>query len=386
MDITITNDIKYIGVDDHDIDLFEGMYEVPNGMAYNSYVILDEKIAVMDTVEARFGAEWLGKLDAALAGRTPDYLIVQHVEPDHSANITAFMKKYPNATICASAQAFRLIANFYGVDYADRRVVLTDGATLELGRHTLHFVTAPMVHWPEVVMTYDETDKALFSADAFGKFGAQDYADPEGWACEARRYYFGIVGKFGAQVQAVLKKLAGKELNAICSLHGPVLTGELAQYLSLYNTWSGYAPETEGVLVAYTSVYGHTREAAQYLAEQLMTAGKRVSVMDLARCDQYEAVEDAFRYSKLALCTTTYNGGVFPVMREFIEHLTDRGYQKRTVAFVENGSWAPTAAKGMRAMLEGMKDLTFAETSVKIMGALTPANFAQLDALAKELA
>ena len=386
MDITITNDIKYIGVDDHDIDLFEGLYEVEHGMAYNSYVILDEKIAVMDTVDARFGEEWLGKLDAALSGRTPDYLIVQHVEPDHSANITAFMKKYPNAAVCASAQAFKLIANFYGTDYADRRVVLTDGATLELGRHVLNFVTAPMVHWPEVVMTYDSTDKVLFSADAFGKFGAQDYDDPEGWACEARRYYFGIVGKFGVQVQGVLRKLMGKELNAICSLHGPILTGHLSQYLSLYNTWSGYAAETEGVLVAFTSVYGHTAEAAHYLAEQLMAAGKRVSVMDLARCDEYEAVEDAFRYSKLALCTTTYNGGVFPIMRTFIEHLTDRGYQKRTVAFVENGGWAPTAAKGMRAMLEGMKDLTFAETSVKIMGALTPANFAQLDALAKELA
>jgi len=386
MDITITNDIRYIGVDDHDIDLFEGMYDVPNGMAYNSYVILDEKIAVMDTVEARFGKEWLGKLDAALAGRTPDYLIVQHVEPDHSANITAFMKKYPEAKIAASAQAFKLIANFYGTDYADRRIVVTEGATLELGKHVLNFVTAPMVHWPEVVMTYDSTDKVLFSADAFGKFGAQDYDDPEGWACEARRYYFGIVGKFGVQVQGVLRKLMGKELFAICSLHGPILKGDLSQYLSLYNTWSGYAAETDGVLVAFTSVYGHTAEAAHYLAEQLMTAGKRVSVMDLARCDEYEAVEDAFRYSKLALCTTTYNGGVFPIMRTFIEHLTDRGYQKRTVGFVENGSWAPTAAKGMKSMLENMKDLTFAETSVKIMGALTPENFAQLDALAKELA
>ena len=387
MDITITNDIRYIGVDDHDIDLFEGMYDVPNGMAYNSYVILDEKIAVMDTVEARFGKEWLDKLDAALAGRTPDYLVVQHVEPDHSANITAFMKKYPNATICASAQAFKLIANFYGTDYADRRTVVTEGATLELGKHTLTFLTAPMVHWPEVIMTYDSADKVLFSADAFGKFGAQDYDDPEGWACEARRYYFGIVGKFGAQVQGVLKKLAGKEIRAICSLHGPVLTEDIAYYLDTYNTWSSFGVETEGVVIAYTTVYGHTREAAEYLAEKLKENGvQRVVVNDLARTDMYENVEDAFRHNKLVLCTTTYNGGVFPIMREFIEHLTDRGYQKRTVAFVENGSWAPTAAKGMKAMLENMKDLTFAETSVKIMGALTPASRAQLDALAKELA
>ncbi len=386
MEIRITDSIRYIGVDDHDIDLFEGLYDVPNGMAYNSYVILDDKIAVMDTVEARFGEEWLGKLDAALAGRTPAYLVVQHVEPDHSANITAFMKKYPNAIVCASAQAFRMIANFYGTDYADRRLVVTDGAKLELGSHVLNFVSAPMVHWPEVIMTYESTEKVLFSADAFGKFGALDYDDPEGWACEARRYYFGIVGKFGAQVQGVLRKLMDKELSAICSLHGPVLTGDLTQYLSLYNTWSGYAPETEGVFIAFTSVYGHTAEAAHYLAEQLMTAGKRVSVMDLARCDEYEAVEDAFRYSKLVLCTTTYNTGVFPVMRDFIGHLTDRGYQKRTVALVENGSWAPMAAKGMRALLDGCKELTFAETAVKIMGALTPANYAQLDALAKELA
>ena len=386
MDITITNDIRYIGVDDHDIDLFEGIYDVPNGMAYNSYVILDEKIAVMDTVEARFGAEWLGKLDAALAGRAPDYLVVQHVEPDHSANITAFMDKYPAATVVASAQAFRLIANFYGTDYADRRVVVADGAKLELGRHVLNFVTAPMVHWPEVIMTYDSADRVLFSADAFGKFGAQDYDDPEGWACEARRYYFGIVGKFGAQVQALLKKVSGFEIGTICSLHGPILTGDLSEYLNLYNIWSSYGVETEGVVIAYTTVYGHTREAAEYLAEKLRGMGKRAVVTDLARDDQYEAVEDAFRHSKLVLCTTTYNAGVFPVMREFIEHLTDRGYQKRTVAFVENGSWAPMAAKGMRAMLEGCKELTFAETSVKITGALNAASFAQLDNLAAELA
>ena len=386
MDIKITNDIKYIGVDDHQVDLFEGLYEVPGGMAYNSYVILDEKIAVMDTVEAHFGKEWMDKLTAALAGRTPDYLIVQHVEPDHSANITAFMDKFPNAVICASAQAFKLIANFYGSDYADRRMVLADGAKLELGRHTLNFVTAPMVHWPEVVMTYDAADKVLFSADAFGKFGAQDYDDPEGWACEARRYYFGIVGKFGAQVQALLKKLEGVEIKTICSLHGPILTGDLSEYLTLYNTWSSYGVETEGVVIAYTTVYGHTREAAEYLAAQLKAKGKRVVVTDLARDDQYEAVEDAFRHDKLVLCTTTYNGGVFPIMRDFIGHLTDRGYQKRTIAFVENGSWAPMAAKGMRAMLEGLKDITFAEHSVKILSAVTDDVRAQLDALAEELA
>ena len=385
MEIKITNDIRYIGVDDHQIDLFEGLYEVPGGMAYNSYVILSDKIAVMDTVEAHFGKEWMDKLDAALAGRTPDYLIVQHVEPDHSANITAFMEKYPNATICASAQAFKLIANFYGTDFADRRMVLTDGAELSLGAHTLRFVTAPMVHWPEVVMTYDTADKVLFSADAFGKFGAQDYDDPEGWACEARRYYFGIVGKFGAQVQSVLKKLSGVELKTICSLHGPILSGDLSEYLTLYNTWSSYGVETEGVVIAYTTVYGHTREAAEYLAAKLKEKGKRAVLTDLARDDQYEAVEDAFRHDKLVLCTTTYNGGVFPVMREFIEHLVDRGYQKRTIALVENGSWAPMAAKGMKAMLEGLKDITFAEHNVKILSAVTDDVREQLDALADEL-
>lgn len=385
MEIKITNDIRYIGVDDHQIDLFEGLYEVPGGMAYNSYVILSDKIAVMDTVEAHFGKEWMDKLDAALAGRTPDYLIVQHVEPDHSANITAFMEKYPNATICASAQAFKLIANFYGTDFADRRMVLTDGAELSLGAHTLRFVTAPMVHWPEVVMTYDMADKVLFSADAFGKFGAQDYDDPEGWACEARRYYFGIVGKFGAQVQSVLKKLSGVELKTICSLHGPILSDDLSEYLTLYNTWSSYGVETEGVVIAYTTVYGHTREAAEYLAAKLKEKGKRAVLTDLARDDQYEAVEDAFRHDKLVLCTTTYNGGVFPVMREFIEHLVDRGYQKRTIALVENGSWAPMAAKGMKAMLEGLKDITFAEHNVKILSAVTDDVRAQLDALADEL-
>ncbi len=387
MDTQITRDIRYIGVDDHELDLFEGLYDVPNGMAYNSYVILDEKIAVMDTVEARFGAEWLGKLDAALAGRVPDYLVVQHVEPDHSANITAFMDRYPDAVIVATLPAFKLIANFYGTDYPDRRIVAADGATLALGRHTLSFLTAPMVHWPEVMMTYDDADQVFFSADAFGKFGAQDYDDPEGWACEARRYYFGIVGKFGAQVQSVFQKLAGREIKAICSLHGPVLTGDLSEYFALYRTWSSYGVETEGVFIAYTTVYGHTREAAEYLARRLRANGvSRVVVSDLARTDMYEDVEDAFRHGTLVLCTTTYNGGVFPVMREFIEHLTERGYQKRSVALVENGSWAPTAAKGMRKMLENCKELTFAETSVKITGALTDESRAQLDALANELA
>lgn len=387
MEIKITNDIKYIGVDDHEIDLFEGLYDVPNGMAYNSYIILDEKIAVMDTVEARFGGDWLKKLGIALAGRTPDYLVVQHVEPDHSANIVSFMATYPDATIVASQQAFKLIANFYGSDYTDRRIVVGDGAKLELGRHTLTFFTAPMVHWPEVVMTYDSADKVLFSADAFGKFGAQDYDDPEGWACEARRYYFGIVGKFGAQVQTLLKKLGGTEIKVICSLHGPILTGDLSEYLNLYNTWSSYGVETDGVVIAYTTVYGHTREAAEYLEKKLRENGvKRVVVTDLARSDMYENVEDAFRHGKLVLCTTTYNGGVFPTMREFIEHLVDRGYQKRTVAFVENGSWAPMAAKGMRAMLESCKDISFTESSVKVLSALTDESRAQLDALAKELA
>ena len=387
MDIQITSDVRYIGVDDHEIDLFEGLYDVPGGMAYNSYAILDDKIAVMDTVDARFGEEWLARLDAALGGRKPDYLVVQHVEPDHSANITAFMDKYPDAQIAASQQAFKLIASFYGTDYAERRVVVGDGAKLELGTHVLTFYTAPMVHWPEVVMTYDSTDKILFSADAFGKFGAQDYDDPEGWACEARRYYFGIVGKFGAQVQALLKKLSNAEIKTICALHGPILTGNLGEYLNLYNIWSSYGVETDGVVIAYTTVYGHTREAAEYLAEKLRENGvKRVVVNDLARTDMYEDVEDAFRHGKLVLCTTTYNGGVFPIMREFIEHLTDRGYQKRTVAFVENGAWAPMAAKGMRAMLESCKELTFAETSVKITGALNDASRAQLEALAKELA
>jgi len=386
MEINITRDVRYIGVDDHEVDLFEGLYDVPNGMAYNSYVILDEKIAVMDTVEAHFGAQWLANLDAALAGRAPDYLVVHHVEPDHSANITAFMDRYPGAKLVASQQAFRLIANFYGSDYADRRVVVTQGSTLALGRHTLTFYTAPMVHWPEVVMSLDDADGILFSADAFGKFGAQDYDDPEGWACEARRYYFGIVGKFGPQVQTLLGKLAGADVRIICALHGPVLTGDLSEYLRLYDIWSSYGVETEGVVIAYTSVYGHTKAAAELLAARLREKGcPRVVLTDLARSDMYENVEDAFRHGKLVLATTTYNGGVFPIMREFIEHLTERGYQKRTVAFLENGSWAPMAAKGMRAMLEGCKDITFTERSVKVLSSLSDDSRAQIDALADEL-
>ena len=383
----ITKDIRYIGVNDHDIDLFEGQFDVAaGGMAYNSYVILDEKIAVMDTVDARFGGEWLAKLDAVLDGRAPDYLVVHHVEPDHSANINAFMDRYPAAQIVASQQAFRLIAGFYGRDYADRRVVAGQDSELCLGRHTLRFLTAPMVHWPEVLMSYDTADRVLFSADAFGKFGALDYDDPEGWACEARRYYFGIVGKFGAQVQGVLKKLAGVELAAICPLHGPVLTEDLGYYLDLYNTWSGYGVETDGVVIAYTSVYGHTKAAAELLAETLKKKGcPRVVLTDLARSDTYENVEDAFRHGKLVLATTTYNGGIFPTMREFIDHLTERNFQNRTVAFIENGSWAPMAAKTMRAMLEPCKNLTFAEHGVKILSALSDASRAQIDALADEL-
>ena len=383
----ITKDICYIGVNDHDVDLFEGQFDVAEGgMAYNSYVILDEKIAVMDTVEAHFGEQWMANLEAALDGRTPDYLVIQHVEPDHSANINAFMDRFPNAQIVASQQAFRMIAAFYGRDYADRRVVAGQDSELSLGSHTLRFFTAPMVHWPEVLMTYDALDKVLFSADAFGKFGALDYDDPEGWACEARRYYFGIVGKFGAQVQTLLKKLDGVELFVICPLHGPVLSEDLGYYLSLYNIWSSYGVETEGIVIAYTSVYGHTKEAAGLLAEALKKKGcNRVVVTDLCRSDMYENVEDAFRHGKLVLATTTYNGGIFPTMREFIEHLTERGYQNRTVAFMENGSWAPMAAKGMRAMLEGCKNITFAEHGVKILSALNDASRAQIDALADEL-
>lgn len=380
----ITKDIRYVGVNDHDVDLFEGQYVVPNGMAYNSYVILDEKIAVMDTVDARFGQEWLDQIGALLGDRHPNYLIVQHMEPDHSANIAKFMELYQDTTVVSSAKAFAMMKQFFGTDYADRQVVIKEGDTLCLGKHTLSFVAAPMVHWPEVMVTYDVCDKVLFSADGFGKFGALDV--DEDWACEARRYYIGIVGKFGVQVQNLLKKAATLDIQIICPLHGPVLTENLGYYLNLYNTWSSYQPEEDGVVIAYTSVYGHTQEAVELLADKLRTKGcPNVIVHDLARTDMAEAVEDAFRYSKLILATITYNAGIFPFMRDFIEHLTDRNYQNRTVAFMENGSWAPTAAKGMKALLENSKKLTFAENTVRILSALSEDSRAQIEALADEL-
>lgn len=385
MDTIVTNDIKYVGVNDRDIDLFEGQYIVENGMAYNSYVIIDKKIAVMDSVDANFKDEWLGNLADVLGDKTPDYLIVQHMEPDHSANIDAFAEKYPDAQIVASAQAFNMMKNFFGTDFSDRRIVVKEGDTLELGEHTLTFITAPMVHWPEVIMTYDSRDKVLFSADGFGKFGALD-AD-EDWACEARRYYFGIVGKYGTQVQNVLKKAAALEIQTICSLHGPILKENLDYYLGLYNTWSSYGTESEGVVIAYTSVYGHTKSAVELLAQKLNDAGcPKVAVTDLARDDMAEAVEDAFRYGTLVLATTTYNADIFPFMREFINHLTERNFSNRTIAFVENGSWAPTAAKVMRKMLEDCKNIKFAENTVTIKSALSDNNRAQIDALAAELA
>ncbi|MBR6107764.1 MAG: MBL fold metallo-hydrolase [Oscillospiraceae bacterium] len=383
--MNITNDIRYIGVNDHEIDLFEGMYIVPEGMAYNSYVILDEKIAVMDSVDAKFGEEWLKNLEAALNGRTPDYLIVQHMEPDHSANITVFMEKYPAAKMVASVKAFQILAQFYGTDYADRRIVVKEKDTLELGTHTLQFVGAPFVHWPEVIMTYDQKDKVLFSADAFGKFGALD-SEEDDWACEARRYYFGIVGKYGAQVQAVLKKTAALDIAVICPLHGPVLSENLSYYLDLYNTWSAYGTETEGVVICYTSVYGHTKEAAELLAAELEAAGcPKVAVNDLARCDMAEAVEDAFRYGRIVLATTTYNAGMFPFMETFIHALTERNFQNRLVGMIENGSWALQAEKAMRAALEGCKNLTYTDTTVQIKSALNDDSRAQIKALAAEL-
>ena len=382
--MNITNDIKYIGVNDHEVDLFEGQYVVPNGIAYNSYVITDEKIAVMDTVDAGFGKEWLENLKNALDGRTPDYLVVQHMEPDHSANITAFAESYPEAEMVSSVKAFAMMKNFFGTDFAEKQIVVGEGDTLSLGKHTLTFVTAPMVHWPEVIVTYDSTDKVLFSADGFGKFGALDAE--EDWACEARRYYIGIVGKYGPQVQTLLKKAAGLDIQIICPLHGPVLTENLGYYLDLYNTWSSYGVESDGVVIAYTSVYGNTKKAVLTLAEKLKEKGcPKVVVNDLARCDMAEAVEDAFRYGKLVLATTTYNADIFPFMREFINHLTERNYQNRTVAFIENGSWAPMAVKVMKGMLEKSKNLTYAETDVKIMSALNSESEAQLEALADEL-
>ena len=380
----ITNDIKYIGVNDHDIDLFEGQYIVPNGMAYNSYAIIDEKIAVMDTVDQHFGKQWLENLKSVLGDRKPDYLVVQHMEPDHSANIDNFLNAYPDAIVVSSLKAFNMMVNFFGTDYADRRIVVKEGDTLELGKHTLNFVGAPMVHWPEVLMTYDSTDKVLFSADGFGKFGALDVE--EDWACEARRYYIGIVGKYGKQVQNVLKKAAGLDIRIICPLHGPVLSENLGYYLDLYNTWSSYGVETDGIMIAYTSVYGHTKKAVELLADKLREAGcPKVAVNDLAREDMAECVEDAFRYGKIILATTTYNADIFPFMREFINHLTERNFQNKTVGFIENGSWAPLAEKTMRKMLEGCKNITYTDNNVHILSAMNDDNIAEIDALCEEL-
>ena len=380
----ITNDIKYAGVNDHEIDLFEGQYIVENGMAYNSYVILDEKIAVFDTVDANFKEEWLKNVADITSEKAPDYLIVQHMEPDHSANIAVFMETYPSAKIVSSAKAFTMMKQFFGTDFADRQIIVKEGDTLSLGKHELSFIAAPMVHWPEVIVTYDSYDKVLFSADGFGKFGALDVE--EDWACEARRYYIGIVGKFGVQVQNLLKKAAGLDISTICPLHGPILKENLGYYLDLYNTWSSYSVETEGVMIAYTSVYGNTKKAVELLAEKLESFGcPKVVVNDLARCDMAEAVEYAFRYGKLVLATTTYNGDVFPFMREFIHDLTERNFQNRTIGLMENGSWAPTAVKTMQKMLEGCKNLTFTDTSVQIMSALNDNSAAQIESLAKEL-
>ena len=379
----ITNDIRYVGVNDHQVDLFEGQYVVPNGMSYNSYVILDEKIAVMDAVDANFVPEWLNNLASVLEGRKPDYLVVQHMEPDHSAGVDDFLAAYPETKVVSSAKAFTMMKQFFGQDYADRRVVVGEGDSLALGKHTLHFVTAPMVHWPEVIMTYDSADKVLFSADGFGKFGALDVE--EDWACEAARYYIGIVGKYGVQVQNVLKKAAALDIATICPLHGPVLTENLGYYINLYDIWSSYGVEKEGVVIAYTSVYGHTRAAAEALARTLEEKGAKVVLTDLARCDMAEAVEDAFRYGKLVLATTTYNGDIFPFMKEFIHHLTERAFQNRTIGFIENGSWAPIAGKVMKKMFEGSKNLTFTENNVKIFSAMNDENRAQIEALANEL-
>ena len=380
----ITNDILYIGVNDHSVDLFEGQYKVPNGMAYNSYAIVDDKIAIMDTVDQHFTHQWLDNIQHALGSRKPDYLVVQHMEPDHSANIANFLRTYPDAVVVSSAKAFTMMQNFFGEDYADRRIVVGEGSTLTLGRHTLTFVTAPMVHWPEVIVTYDSYDKVLFSADGFGKFGALDAQ--EDWACEARRYYIGIVGKYGPQVQALLKKAAGLDISVICPLHGPVLTENLGYYLNLYNIWSSYQVESEGIVIAYTSVYGHTKAAVELLAQRLKDKGcPKVVVTDLARDDMAEAVEDAFRYGKLVLATTTYNADIFPFMKEFIHHLTERNFQNRTIALMENGSWAPLAAKVMRSMLDGCKNLTFTDTTVRLLSALSAESKQQIENLSDEL-
>ncbi|MCR5782074.1 MAG: flavin reductase [Clostridia bacterium] len=380
----ITDSVRYVGVNDHQTDLFEGQYVVPNGMAYNSYVILDEKIAVMDSVDKNFTHEWLDNIAAVLGGRQPDYLIVQHMEPDHSANILNFAKAYPDATIVSSAKAFAMMQNFFGTEFEDRRTVVKEGDTLSLGEHTLSFIAAPMVHWPEVIMTYDAKDRILFSADGFGKFGALDVE--EDWACEARRYYIGIVGKYGAQVQAVLKKAAGLDIGIICPLHGPVLTENLGYYINLYDIWSSYGTETDGIAIFYTSVYGNTKKAVELLADKLKAKGcPKVAVNDLAREDMAECVEDAFRYGKIVLATTTYNAEIFPFMREFINHLTERGFKNKTVGLIENGSWAPMAAKTMHKMLEGCKDLEFTDTTVRITSALNDISKQQVEDLADEL-
>lgn len=380
----VTEDIFYVGVNDHQIDLFEGQYDVPNGMAYNSYVVMDDKVAVFDTVDAHFKEEWFANLAEVLGEKKPDYLIVQHMEPDHSANIAAFAEHYPEAQIVANAMTFNMIKQFFGTDYADKRVVVKDGETLSTGKHTFTFVFAPMVHWPEVMVTYDSTDKVLFSADGFGKFGALDVE--EEWACEARRYYIGIVGKYGVMVQKLLQKAATLDIQIICPLHGPVLTENLGYYLDLYNTWSSYGVETEGTMIAYTSVYGHTKAAVELLAKKLEEEGcPKVVVNDLARCDMAEAVEDAFRYGKLVLATTTYNADIFPFMRNFLAELTERGYQNRKIAFIENGTWAPTAAKIMKAAFEKSANITYADTTVTIKSAMTAANEEEIVALAKEM-
>lgn len=382
--MTITKDIRYVGVNDHQVDLFEGQYVVPNGMSYNSYVILDEKVAVMDTVDRNFTHQWLDNLQTVLDGRKPEYLVIQHMEPDHSANIMNFLKVYPEATVVSSAKAFTMMKQFFGDDFEGRRIVVGEGDTLTLGKHTLAFVAAPMVHWPEVIVTYDTCDKVLFSADGFGKFGALDIS--EDWADEARRYYIGIVGKYGPQVQALLKKAAGLDISIICPLHGPVLTENLGYYINLYDIWSSYRVESEGIVVAYTSVYGHTKAAVELLAQKLREKGcPKVVVHDLARCDMAKAVEDAFRYGKLVLATTTYNADIFPFMKEFIQHLTERNYRNRTIGLVENGTWAPLAAKVMTKMFEGCKNLTFTDTTVRILSALNEDSKAQIEAMANEL-
>lgn len=384
--MNISENVKYVGVDDHKIDLFEGQFKVPLGMAYNSYLILDEKNAVMDSVEEDFGDEWIGKIKAELNGKTVDYLVVQHMEMDHSANILRFTKEFPEAKIVSSKAAFFMMKSYFGTDFADRQIVVAEGSKLELGKHTLNFIGAPNVHWPEVIMTYESSEKILFSADGFGKFGANDVVDPEGWDCEARRYYFGIVGKFGANVQAVLKKISELEIKTICSLHGPVLTENISHYIELYNIWSSYGVESEGVMIAYTSVYGNTKKAVEKLAEILKSKGaKKVVVADLAREDIHENVENAFRYGKLILASTTYCGEVFPIMRDFINNLTERNYQNRKIGFVENGSWAPMAAKTMRTMLENCKDLTFCDNKVTVKIAMNDDSAAQIEKLADEI-